>query len=80
MAAKHEAFSRTEEANSLQFSLTVEVLPSNNLRISSICKGSKYQVEVARNSDVWRQKMDGFRKLLSRPALHNLGEPERAPH
>ena len=35
MAAKHEAFSRTEEeANGLQFSLTMEVLPSNNLKVS----------------------------------------------
>ena len=34
---QHEAFSRTEEANSLQFSLTMEVLLSNNLKISSIC-------------------------------------------
>ena len=44
MAAKHEAFSRTEEANGLQFSLAMEVLPSNNLKIDSICQGSKYQV------------------------------------
>ena len=35
MAAKHEAFSRTDEGNSVQFSLTMEVLPSNNLKISS---------------------------------------------
>ena len=39
MAAKQEAFSRTEEANSLQFSLMMEVLPSNNLKIGSICQG-----------------------------------------
>ena len=44
MAAKHEAFSRTEEANRLQFSLTMEVLPSNNLKMGSICQGSRYQV------------------------------------
>ena len=31
MAAKHEAFSRTEEANGAQFSLTMEVLPLTKL-------------------------------------------------
>ena len=37
MAAKHEAYSRTEEANGLKFSLMMEVLPLNNLKISSTC-------------------------------------------
>ena len=32
-AAKHEAFSQTKEANSLQLSFKTEVLPSNNLKI-----------------------------------------------
>ena len=31
------------EANGLQFSLTMEVLPLNNLKISSICQGCKYR-------------------------------------
>ena len=47
MAAKHEAFSRTEEANGIQFSLsafTMEVLPSNNLKIGSKCQSCTYQV------------------------------------
>ena len=35
---KHEGFSQMEEANGLQFSLTMEVLPSNNLKIGSICQ------------------------------------------
>ena len=43
MAAKHEAFSQTDEGNGVQFSLTMEVLPSNNLKISSTCQGSKNQ-------------------------------------
>ena len=40
MAAIHEAFSQTEEGNGLQFLLTMEVLPSNNLKIGSACQGS----------------------------------------
>ena len=62
-ATKHETLSRTEEANGLQFSLTIEVLPSNNLKIGSICQGCKYQVgksvllPVARSYNVWQQKM-----------------------
>ena len=40
-AAKQEAFFRTEEANGLQFSLTMEVLSLNNLKI---CQGCKNQV------------------------------------
>ena len=38
MAAKHEAFSRTEEANGLQFSLMMEVLPSNNMKSAQFVK------------------------------------------
>ena len=38
-ATTHEAFLRTEGANDLQFSLTVEVLPSNNLKNNSLCRG-----------------------------------------
>ena len=44
-AAKHEAFTQIEEANGLQFSLKMEVLPSSNLKIGLICQGCKYQVE-----------------------------------
>ena len=44
MAVKHEAFSQTEEANGLQFSLTMEVLPLNNLKIDSTRQSSKYEV------------------------------------
>ena len=40
MAAKHEAFSWREEANDLQFSLMMEVLPLNNLKIGSTWQGS----------------------------------------
>ena len=40
IAAKHEAFSQTEEGNDLQFSLPMEVLPSNNLKIGSTLEGS----------------------------------------
>ena len=35
-AADHKAFSRTEGENGLQFSLEVEILPSNNLKIGSL--------------------------------------------
>ena len=44
MAAKYEASSQTEEAIGHQFLLAVEVLPSNNLKIGSICQGCKHQV------------------------------------
>ena len=40
MAVKHEAFSQTEEANGLQFLLTMEVLPLINLKIGSTCQDS----------------------------------------
>ena len=40
MAAKHKDFSQTEEANHLQFSHTMEILPLNNLKVSSLCRGS----------------------------------------
>ena len=62
-ATTHEAFFQTEGVNDLQFSLTVEVLPSNNSKNSSLCRGYKYQAGktvpfvVARSYDVWRQKM-----------------------
>ena len=62
-ATTHKAFFRTEGANGLQFSLKVEVLPSNNSKNGSFCWGCKYQVGklvqfvVTRSYDVWRQKM-----------------------
>ena len=62
-ATTHEAFFQTEGVNDLQFSLTVEVLHSNNSKNSSLCQGCKYQVGkpvplvVATSYDVWRQKM-----------------------
>ena len=40
-ASKSEAFSRTNGANSLQFSLKAEVLPSNNLEKSRNCQGCR---------------------------------------
>ena len=58
MAVKHEVFSRTEEANSPPIFTYDEVLPSNNLKIGSICQGYKYQLgqlvlfPVARSYDV----------------------------
>ena len=42
-ATTHETFFRTEGTNDLQFSLTAEVLPSNSLKNSSLCRGYKYQ-------------------------------------
>ena len=58
MAAKHEAFSRTEEGNGVQFSLRTEVLPSNNLKISSTYQDSIKWVmyPVARNYNVCSKK------------------------
>ena len=38
MAAKHKAFSRTEEANGLQFSFMMEVLPSKHLKTAQFIK------------------------------------------
>ena len=38
-AIESEAFPQTNEANSLQFSLKAEVLPSNNLEMSRNCQG-----------------------------------------
>ena len=43
-ATTHKGFVRTERANDLQFSLTVKVLPSNNSKNSSLCRGYEYQV------------------------------------
>ena len=40
-ASKSEAFSRTNEGNSLQFSLKEEVLPSDNLEMSWNCQGRR---------------------------------------
>ena len=40
MAAEDEAFSQAEEANGLQVSLSIEVLPLNNLKIGSTWQGS----------------------------------------
>ena len=40
----HEAFFRTEGANNLQFSLKVEVLPLNNSKNGSLCRGCESQV------------------------------------
>ena len=44
MAAKYKASSQTEEAIDHHFSLAMEVLPSNNLKIGSICQGYRHQV------------------------------------
>ena len=38
-ATTHEAFFRMEGAKDLQFSLTMEVLPSNKLKNSSLSRG-----------------------------------------
>ena len=43
-ATTRKGFVRTERANDLQFSLAVKVLPSNNSKNSSLCRGYEYQV------------------------------------
>ena len=43
-AAKCEAFSLTQGANSIQFSLKVGVLPLDNLEVGWICQGCRHQV------------------------------------
>ena len=69
-ATTHETFFQTEGANDLQFSLTMEVLPSNNLKNDSLCRGCKYQVGksvtfiTARSYNVWQQE-NGFKQVIN---------------
>ena len=67
-AAKCEAFSSTRGANSLQFSLKVGVLHLDNLNISWICQGCRYEVRKLvlfriRGKLLCKATANGFKKV-----------------
>ena len=77
-ATTHKALIRTEGANDLQSSLTVEVLPSNNSKNGSLCRSCiKWEIPlvVARSYNVWRQKM-ASKKVVNRSVLTRIYRPK----
>ena len=79
MAAKHEAFSRTEEANGLQFLLMMEVLPSNNMKSTQFVKAGSIKWDNQYFFHSLEAMMCGGRKWLqtSRKLMLLLSEREK---
>ena len=65
---------QTEGANGFQFSLTMEVLPSNNLRINSICQGLSIKSENRYRFQLLEARMyggrNGFKQVVASKVCH----------